>query len=844
MRNISYLTLAVLLITAAACAGADRADSWLPKAAIEITADDLIQGVPVTDGAPGQWFQGGTDVLVEETFGSWERLYSGANRDRGNIFRVDSTVNLYEHRLQLSPQVAMPMCFIVYQGPALVGNYNLIDSVTIDNIGPGTQIWCSSGVRNVQLDSGSYYYIGTAWLNTCGYACGNTVRPPFPASFGALITGNPATIAGYPPSPTCNNTRTDWYAYPQVIVTGNPTSPHAPQAPENFTVAHNQAQLRASLSWTNPDSTFGGAPLTDLDGVKIFRGEDSLTTMTNVQIGQQSSYDDNSVPATGMYDYHIIAFNDSGDSPAADASAWIGLDTPGPPSNITTNPDTLQCVIGWTAPAAGAHGGYWPAGSWTGQKVYRDGSEIADLPGTNTNYTDNPNYQGNYVYGVAYYNASGVGEIAEAPPVFVPGPPVYLWEAVNYDWVEINTIGANSGITGDDQNLGPYPLGFSFPFYPGAGPTEDFTDIRICSNGFLSFTSTSTAYNNTMIPTPGEPENLLALLWDDLNPSQGGTIWVYNDTQNDRWICEFENVLFYSAIGAATCEAIIYADGTIEFMYNNVQDYTSCTVGVENQDGSQGLELCFNGAGLWIPANQTGVRIYHPGGGPPLNVTLTPHNPPIVIPSGGGSFVFDAEIFNNSNDPQVFDGWTEVILPNGSTFGPLILRTGIPIAPGQTVMRIVSQTVPGNAPPGSYTYVGNAGTHPSVIIDTDNFTFAKLIGDAASAHNRGWEVEGWFGEGSFDPVSSGLPAEYSLTAASPNPFNPTTSISFALPKAGKALLTVFDITGREVAALVDGEIPAGRHSVVFDGSKLASGVYFYKLETEGFSAVKKMALVK
>lgn len=89
-----------------------------------------------------------------------------------------------------------------------------------------------------------------------------------------------------------------------------------------------------------------------------------------------------------------------------------------------------------------------------------------------------------------------------------------------------------------------------------------------------------------------------------------------------------------------------------------------------------------------------------------------------------------------------------------------------------------------------------------------------------------------------------LPNEYVLEQNFPNPFNPTTSINFSLPKISKAKLVIYDLLGREVATLVNSELPAGLHTVNFDASDLGSGVYIYSLKTEDFSQIKRMLLVK
>jgi len=78
----------------------------------------------------------------------------------------------------------------------------------------------------------------------------------------------------------------------------------------------------------------------------------------------------------------------------------------------------------------------------------------------------------------------------------------------------------------------------------------------------------------------------------------------------------------------------------------------------------------------------------------------------------------------------------------------------------------------------------------------------------------------------------------------PNPFNPTTVISYQLSTTGRASLKVYDVLGREVATLVDEQKPAGSYSVIFDGSHLPSGVYFYRLQVGGLNKTLKMILAK
>ncbi|MBN1632751.1 MAG: T9SS type A sorting domain-containing protein [Ignavibacteria bacterium] len=89
-----------------------------------------------------------------------------------------------------------------------------------------------------------------------------------------------------------------------------------------------------------------------------------------------------------------------------------------------------------------------------------------------------------------------------------------------------------------------------------------------------------------------------------------------------------------------------------------------------------------------------------------------------------------------------------------------------------------------------------------------------------------------------------FPIKYELAQNYPNPFNPSTKINFAIPKQGLVTLKVYDVLGREVANLVNEVKTAGNYIVDFDASYLASGVYFYKLDVNGFSDVKRLVLIK
>jgi FlaG/FlaF family flagellin (archaellin) len=97
---------------------------------------------------------------------------------------------------------------------------------------------------------------------------------------------------------------------------------------------------------------------------------------------------------------------------------------------------------------------------------------------------------------------------------------------------------------------------------------------------------------------------------------------------------------------------------------------------------------------------------------------------------------------------------------------------------------------------------------------------------------------------SLSKSEAALPTKYELSQNRPNPFNPTTEISFALPVAGEVRIEVYNITGQRVTELVNGYYPAGYHSVTWNGAGMASGVYFYRIHASSFTETKKMLLLK
>jgi len=226
-----------------------------------------------------------------------------------------------------------------------------------------------------------------------------------------------------------------------------------------------------------------------------------------------------------------------------------------------------------------------------------------------------------------------------------------------------------------------------------------------------------------------------------------------------------------------------------------------------------------------------------------LDVNLTPNNPPIVIPAGGGSFSFDVSLTRLTGPAAPYSVWIRAKNPNGTYTGNLLGPVSVNTPVGTLVTRNRNQNIPGTWVPGLYlylAYVNNTFAYPA--IDSASFTFTKLAVGGAGPYVWDATCSGELFPGEVAVAST--PTTFAVTGTYPNPFNPSTAISFTLPEASRVTLNVYDVNGRQVASLVNGLMDAGSHKVTFNGSSLSSGVYLYVLKGANQTATGKMVLMK
>lgn len=139
----------------------------------------------------------------------------------------------------------------------------------------------------------------------------------------------------------------------------------------------------------------------------------------------------------------------------------------------------------------------------------------------------------------------------------------------------------------------------------------------------------------------------------------------------------------------------------------------------------------------------------------------------------------------------------------------------------------------------------------TTVLQAGTYRFVSLIGQPlggtlASRSGGIWQVQQAIAakKATAPNAPSDVPTDFALEANYPNPFNPQTTIAFALPEATHVTIQVFDLLGQKVSDLVNGQKEAGRHTLVFDGTGLASGVYLYRMRAGSFEQHHTMLLLK
>jgi hypothetical protein len=240
------------------------------------------------------------------------------------------------------------------------------------------------------------------------------------------------------------------------------------------------------------------------------------------------------------------------------------------------------------------------------------------------------------------------------------GPDLYGYTWIDSDepggptfnWIDISATGTVVTGLSDDNYVGPFPIGFAFNFYG-----TDYTEFYVQSNGTINFDDTYITLTNYQIPLQDSYNNMIAWLWDDLDPVDLSTVYYQN--VGNTLVIQFEHYYEYPDGGAwVDAEMILSPNGKIVIQYDYFEpgfDQQGCTIGIENADGSDGLQVVYNAAYLhdqlalvfsldsdWLSTNPTSGTV-PPAGQTDVEVIANTDQ------MFGGDYL--ANVIINSNDP-------------------------------------------------------------------------------------------------------------------------------------------------------------------------------------------------
>jgi len=419
-------------------------------------------------------------------------------------------------------------------------------------------------------------------------------------------------------------------------------------------------------------------------------------------------------------------------------------------------------------------------------------------------------------------------------------------QAPVYDWVELVGTGTLiTAITNSDAAITTITLPFTFKYYG-----TNYTQVSACSNGFISMGVEDYRFGeNSAIPDATGPDAMIAPMWDDLSPNLSGDIYQWSDTANHRFIIQFDAVPHYGGANPETFEVIwldpayyptASGNGIVLFQYQDPRAVGTSTIGIENPVQTYGVQYQFNGS--YDPAAAAIVA------GSAIKFTTDPPAEPSVWlalsgqavddPAPGGDGDGKAEPFETVNLILTIDN-------NGSSAAPAVTGTLSTSDPDVTV--VDGSASFGDIPGGGS--VSNSGSPFVVTIAADpaddlvEFQLTLATGSRYATSDVVTITLDLSQTGVEDPLV------FALRQNAPNPFGGGTAIAFDLPSAARTSLSVYTVGGRRVATLVDQDLPAGRHAVVWDGRdatghEVAAGVYLYRLEAGAQTGVRKMLVIR
>lgn len=397
--------------------------------------------------------------------------------------------------------------------------------------------------------------------------------------------------------------------------------------------------------------------------------------------------------------------------------------------------------------------------------------------------------------------------------------PAFSW--VNATTNELTDQNLASGST-DDGYWGPIPIGFNFLFY---GNT--YNELFISTNGTINFGTSATAFSNAAIPTAAVPNNMIALFWDDLEYFPGYSQVFYSGNASSLTITlqNLGRTGDYNPANSINTQAILYADGRIKLQYQDIIGSHTPTIGLENSTGTKGVQYHFNGVGgPYSSEAKAGIAVMFGDNPETLPVTLSSFTAVLTA------------------DLHVSIAWTAESETNHAGYN--VLRNEVKDL--STALRINGGLIDQGNTSGSQ--VNYNFTDTEVYQQSTYYYWLESLSLAGEAEYYG-PLMVTIETGGQEPGIPQIPTKTELLAAFPNPFNPTTNLRYSLKDAGLVRIEIYNTKGQLIRSLQRNHEQAGYYQMPWDGRDsnnrlVGTGVYFYRMSTSNYTAIKKMVLSK
>ena len=606
---------------------------------------------------------------------------------------------------------------------------------------------------------------------------------------------------------------------PSDVARATTTAAAAPDAPSNLT-ATASGRTEITLSWSSP-SNHGGTAVT---GYQIEVSANAGGSWTNLETNTGSTstrYTHTGLTEGDTRHYRVSAINSVGTgTPSNVASATTGAVTvPDAPAGLTATASGPNAILlSWSAPSN--HGGAVITGyqiEWSTDAGDTWSDLVADTRSTATTYTHTGLAAATrYDYRVSAINAVGTGtpssvDYATTGGATAPDAPATLTAAasgpaeITLSWTAPSNSGG-SAITGYRIQVSSDAGGTwtdlvkdtesAATTYTHTGLTEgDSRSYRVYAINAVGESADPSNVDHVVISVPDVPTELTAaasgqteihLSWTAPSNPGGGPVSGYH--------------IEVSSDAGETWSDLVQNTESSETTYT----HTGLAPGTTRHYRARAINPVGASALSNVASATTEAALRAPG--MPINVE--------AVAEG-------QEAVNLSWSAPVDDGGTPV--------------TGYQVEMSEDAgftwekLADVTETAYRHTfPPSTATRFYRVTARNAVGLGMPSGAIHVLPDPTTSIESLGEEI----------------PTDFSLEQNYPNPFNPTTAIEFSLTRTGLVTLTVYDLLGQKVQTLLDGVQPAGRHSVRFSGTGLASDTYMYVLQTERERAVRMMTLLK